>query len=818
MVPTLFLSAPAYCAENQGQQFPAIEVDKGNTNTPKTLTPSQKKLSKPPPGFEYLLEPQTTEVDVYYGGQYVGSLMATYSPGEITFLQPQTLTNLIPQVIDRERLTQHFTGKLNSHAYAVCQNTFSTDCGKLNPEIAAVIFDESRYRVDVFVAASELHVQTLNIPKFLPPSDSGLSFIHGLSANISKPEGSSDNYSINGHTLLGFKESRIRMLSNISKTNDFAIDTLAYEHDYAGRSYQLGLLQTNNQRSVFLPNLQIAGARFASTLDTRNDLDFSEGSPLNIFLSSRSRIEIYKDDRLVSSDIYDAGNQSLDTQSLEGGAYYITLRIYEGDRLVREEQRFYRKSGQMPPSDQDLFFIEGGRIMESNTSGNNSLNAMDDVLLRGGYASRVTDGLALDANLALTETDKMLEAGFYHLNPYFDLDMNIAYTENHDTGFFGNFNTRWRDLLISADYRKIDLSDPVRDDNDIYLLGDANSEQGSIRLSHPFYSGRISFESRYLANDVSTTTSHTASVNFPRYKFDDKTYLNSNIEVTKQDAIWQALLRVSLNFSTGRTQYRVTSTQQQVEGGEERHSTTGSINWNDQELLVSDLDLNLNVQSGHEQQQADAGAKWESRYGRLSASVDQSHSAGSGTTTGYSAGLSTTIIGDSEGLVIGGNENNQSAVIIDIESPHKQSSVDVFVDGGKRAYAVSGKSTVVSLKPFESYNISINDTGTDLLSYSQREDQVTLYPGNVARLKYRIKKVDVVFGRILDKEANPIKNALIEGVEGLAITDEYGFFQAEMSTSTDELTIRSKKGDCQVSVPDYTAKNQIARLGTLRCE
>lgn len=806
MVPTLFLSAHAYSAENS------------QVSTEQSSTDLRENISRPPPGFEYLLEPQTTQVDVFYGGKYLGSLMATYSPGEITFLQPQQLTNLIPHLVDRQRLTAHFTGKLNSHAHAVCQNAFSTDCGRLNPEIAAVIFDESRYRVDVFVAAGELHVQTLNIPKFLPPSNSGLSLIHGLSGSYSKPEGNIDNYNLNGHTLLGLEESRIRMLSNISKANNFAIDALAFEHDYAGRSYQLGLLQTNNQRSVFLPTLQISGARFASTLDTRHDLDFSEGSPLNVFLSSRSRVEIYKDDRLVSSKIYDAGNQSLDTQSLEGGAYNIIVRIFEGSRLVREEQRFYRKSSQIPPSDQDLFFVEGGRMMQPATYGDDTFGKMDDYLLRGGYATRVTDGLALDANLALTETDKMLEAGFYYLNNYFDMDVNVAYTKHQDTGIFSSLNTRWQSLLISADYRKIDLSDSVRDANNIYLLGSADSEQGSIRFSHPFYTGLISFESRYIYSDISNTTSHTASVNFPRYDFDDKTYFASNFEVTKQDDVWQALLRVSINFSTYHTQYRVTSTQQQFEVGDQRHNTTGSIHWRDNDLLISDVDVNLNVESGHERQQADLAANWESRYGRLAASVDQSHSSLNGSATGYSASLSTTFIGDSEGLVIGGNESNQSAVIIDIESPDNDASFDVLVDGTKRTYAISDKSTIVSLKPFENYDISINDTGTELLSYSQREDRVTLYPGNVARLKYAVKKVNVVFGRILDKASKPLKHATIEGMEGLAITDEYGFFQAEMRTSTKTLTIRNKEGSCQINVPDYTAENQIARLGVLRCQ
>ena len=783
---------------------------------------AQKKFSAPPPGFEFLLEKQTTEVDVFYGGRYIGSVMAAYSPGEVEFQNPEKLSVLLPNVIDRARITKALSGKMNSNQFAICRSKYERKCGQLTPEIAAVIFDESRYRVDVFIASNELTVQEVVINKFLPAPSSGVSLIHGLTAAYSSPENVEDNYSINGNSLLAYNESRLRMFSNISNNNNLEIDVLAFERDYAGLSYQAGLLQTNNQSSVFLPTLQITGARFSSNLDTRNDLDFSEGSPLNIFLANRGRVEIYKDNRLVSSGIYEAGNQSLDTRSLPSGAYNVTIKILQAGRLVKQEQRFYRKSSQMPPADQDLFFVEAGRMMRLIKDGAFP-DAMDNYLLRGGYSSRIWDGLGLDGNIAITDSDSMIETGIFYLAYSLDMDASVAYSKHGDQGYFANINGRVKKLAISVSARKVQISDMDRIiDDEVYFLGYESREQSSIRLSHPLGNGRIGFESRINKNRFNSVTTHTAGIDLPNYRFSYSSYFSSSIELSRGDNLWQGLIRFSINFTERRWQSRLSHTEQKFEtdGNKDlrRRHSSADINWNDNDLLASDLDVGFNIQKNDSQQQADIRTQWESRYGRIGASVDQvalEHS----TNVGYSAALSTSFVADSEGIVIGGSQTDQSAVIIDIDSPvYQDSYFDVLVDGSRRAYAAPGKSTIVSLRPFETYNIKLHDNGSQLLSFDEREVGLTLYPGNVKRLHFKAVKVDIVFGRIVDAVGEPIKNAVIDGVEGLAITDDIGFFQAEMDSSTKTITVRTLTTNCTVNIPAYTVKQQVARLGKLICE
>ncbi|WP_163471554.1 TcfC E-set like domain-containing protein, partial [Escherichia coli] len=66
---------------------------------------------------------------------------------------------------------------------------------------------------------------------------------------------------------------------------------------------------------------RILGVGVSSQFDTRADRMQLFGSPLVVFLGQRSRVDIYVEGRLVSSQSFEAGNQTLDTNSLPDGSY-----------------------------------------------------------------------------------------------------------------------------------------------------------------------------------------------------------------------------------------------------------------------------------------------------------------------------------------------------------------------------------------------------------------------------------------------------------------------------------------------------------------
>ncbi|MFP5382560.1 MAG: hypothetical protein ACLGHG_00675, partial [Gammaproteobacteria bacterium] len=65
-----------------------------------------------PEGFEELLQPQRTAIDVFYGGVPIGTTLVEYTPDEIEFLSPAEVVARIPNVVGRTGLEHHLGGRI----------------------------------------------------------------------------------------------------------------------------------------------------------------------------------------------------------------------------------------------------------------------------------------------------------------------------------------------------------------------------------------------------------------------------------------------------------------------------------------------------------------------------------------------------------------------------------------------------------------------------------------------------------------------------------------------------------------------------------
>ena len=131
--------------------------------------------------------------------------------------------------------------------------------------------------------------------------------------------------------------------------------------------------------------------------------------------------------------------------------------------------------------------------------------------------------------------------------------------------------------------------------------------------------------------------------------------------------------------------------------------------------------------------------------------------------------------------------------------------------------ARAGTRTVLSLRPFESYSIRLKVRGNDFVYFDDKEHKVTLYPGNVVTLSWQADKVNIIFGKIEDSAGKPVANGLLQGVAGLATTDEFGVFQAEIVESATSFQVKTRDSVCTVRLPQVVANNGIASLGNLHC-
>ena len=87
----------------------------------------------PPPGFEALAAAERSFVDIYFGGRYITSQMATFRPGFIELSNPAEIVQRIGDILNPEQVIALLTGELNSNASEVCPPGTTDNCGLLAP-------------------------------------------------------------------------------------------------------------------------------------------------------------------------------------------------------------------------------------------------------------------------------------------------------------------------------------------------------------------------------------------------------------------------------------------------------------------------------------------------------------------------------------------------------------------------------------------------------------------------------------------------------------------------------------------------------------
>jgi len=258
--------------------------------------------SSVPAGFEDLVAEQTTLVDVFYGGLYVTTTLANYTSTTVEFVAPSEVSSLLDGVLDIVLVTSKLSGQLDTHAALICYSREDKDCGRLNTPDVGVIFDEGRFRADVFINPDLLEIRRAVKSKHLPPASSGYSQVTNISAAISGDDrpGSTDDFGITGLSLFSLREDRVHVMWNVDGGDGAGVETLFWQRDALDLQYQAGWFKSDSRFLTFVDNDDIAGVRYGTSLSVRTDLALTRGVPLQIFLSNRSRVEIFKDGRLVN--------------------------------------------------------------------------------------------------------------------------------------------------------------------------------------------------------------------------------------------------------------------------------------------------------------------------------------------------------------------------------------------------------------------------------------------------------------------------------------------------------------------------------------
>lgn len=783
-----------------------------------------------PAGFENLSQPQRSLVDIYYGNRYLGSQLVTYTPETIIFSDPARIVRLIGDVSEKSLVIEALSGDVKTNAELVCAKQKQANCGVMTPAISSVIFDESRFRVDIFVNRRFLLTREVDISKYLPPSDGDLAVIQNLSAALSGTRNSdnaannNDNYTFYGSSVVSQGENNLYGSWDYSKAKHFSVNSLYAQREFEGVSYQAGIITGEGFGLSFTPNQTIGGAHVGSSSRTRLDSGFSGGMPLEVFLTTRGRVEIYKDDRLIVSYFLEAGSQQLDTSTFPSGAYDVEIKILDDQgQLVKSESRFFAKQFELPPQGEWLYFIEAGKVLDRN-SGNVLPGETDQLLARAGVSRRLSDTLAASASSAVNKDNGLVEIGLFHMGYRYEISPSVMVNNNNAYGLNVIGRMSLERISINAGHRQLwnnKYNNSTTTTDNPALLG-ASFRQDNASLTIPLFSGTASYRfSEYAAVNTVTsqsqvTRTHAVGYHVRLYRINNL-YIDMDASYSQSMANKIALLVFNFRLRDDHWSWRTTPQSQrtwQDSGNSRSERLRTAASWDSKDLFDSSILVDVGAEAGTGDERYDMQLEAANNWGRGNLSLNHVVADGN-TSTNYGANFSSSFMANSNSMAVGGEKIAESAIIVNV----KGSDGDVFdvsVDGQRRGYAVSGRSSLVPLAPYRQYTVSISPSGDTetIYDFDEKERTVTLYPGNVVSLEYKVTALKLLFGRLL-YNGKPVIGAKIEGGIYSADTDDYGLFQTEVRSDKDVISVVLSDGKViQLTLPEKR-RGGVLKMGTI---
>lgn len=771
-----------------------------------------------PPGFEDLAGPQTNQVDVFFQNKHLLSTIATYDFETLSFQNPQIIVDRIEDLIDPNAILGLISKPLPNNTDLLCLASSSNDdCGTLQPNIVGIIFDESRFRVDLFVNSLQLKTKDVYSTKFLPPAEEKLSTIHILNLNLSGTDETDDRFNMQADSMLAFGDARVKVQSNYTDSEDFIVDEFSVQKDNPGWEAEAGVFSTESQATNFFSEQDILGARVKTSTNTRTDLDISTGTSIFIFLSQRSRVEVFKDSRLIDARFYDAGNRQLDTSRFPDGAYQVSVRIREDNGRERTEEYFFVRNAALPPIGEPQYYAEIGKI--NDTQQDSTLpETTSNYLIHAGGAIRLKDNLAVEAEIANANNESMAQLGLVHLKAGLESHLNVMTTTESDWGLSLRETWNTEKFVLNLDIRHVSMGNS-NSDPDSFDFVTTDRTQISSTVTHELFGGRTYW--RYRHNDSGgTQKSETYSVRYVRRIFQNNKYqVDWDFEANKDSDDYLIGANINFRFRKGNNEFRLSPGLQARKANNNSDSDiVGETAWlhTQQNPTIGRLQSRLFHTRDNQVSTSGINVSSESRYGNNEIELNHTREA-SRKFFGYSMRSQFNLASDFKAVSLGGAEYSRSAVIIDLAGQPKGAKFEIYVDRQSAGYAQVGSKTVLPLPAYDTYDIRLESRSNAFLTFDESPRQVTLYPGNVNTMSWQIDRVLVLIGRALDIDGKPIEYARFKNIGTFSGTDDRGWFQIETG-KTDSLVLQKKDGSqCEITLDEYDDSEDVHVFNDLTC-
>ncbi|HWL66919.1 MAG TPA: TcfC E-set like domain-containing protein [Geminicoccus sp.] len=796
---------------------------------------AQSLRSTVPEGFEALEEPQTVPVDAYFGGRSIGSVVATFAPGWVEIADPDQVVAGVDVLPDRRAaVVDALRGRLATNSGMSCLPDAFPGCGTIDVPVAGVIFNPDFFRLDLVVARPYLAVREMDT-RYLPDPVTGPSALANLVVGGVGRSNSDSSLIAGMDGRLSHGRSALHLSAYAQTQSDRPmVDTLAGEYYGQDHLIQLGFIEDYPTRFSRAPGL--LGARIETYLDSRLDRDSRAGTPVFLFLTERSQVEILRDGRLLGAGSYDAGNQQIDTGMLPRGVYDITLRIRGASGTVQEQTLTFVKDTSFPPPGEWQYFAELGMVTEDDDGGVLPPLASTP-LAKLGVARRLSPAFAVSTSVGTTDRTLLGEIDLRHLTPWTRSALQLASSSDGGTGFGASTFLRLGRFGVSLSGEIVLGSEGKgrRDDRDeeerLWEFGNLDEARQSVSLSasYGWVGGtRLQLRGYYRNRDWEDWgVGPTFSMPIGRTRS-----LRTDLEIsaTYSDDESLAFGRVRFAFTPPQRPYRLTATagtRYRQANGDSTDRDTGfgffgglRATYDLEDLPIGDATVSMEATrdvDGGNRLGADIRAR--TAYGAADGAVGLEEWAGRRNIV-YQGFARTTVAANLDGLAVGGRQSGDAAILAKFDGPAEAGRLAVSAGQSGQTTVQTGSSVVLPVGSLRSYRPRASSADGSLLDLRQEGTDLPLYPGNVATARWQIHRLVSFYGRLLHPDGRPVANARIMGINGLSTTDDLGYFVAEVEEFGDHgVTLDGRTMACTITLapPNEGTETDVISLGDVTC-
>lgn len=833
-----------------------------------------------PAGFDDIDTSVQTLFDLTFQDARVGSFSATLKDGLFSFDDPAAIAAALGEAVNREGLIAFLSKPLPANEQFRCRpgQNIAVGCGILPAGASGVIVNVDSFGVTLFLPRELLTTRIVTARELGPPM-SGPSLIQNIRMSASSSDGDL-NYGGTFSTLASLGRTALIGRTTLTDASGFRSEELYAQHIWAERRAAAGLMQ--DYRTLTLNSYRMLGAEFGSFFGTRIDPGNDSATPVEVLLPKRVQVEVYRYGVLVMSAQYDAGLQLIDTRALPDGTYSIRIVARDGNQIVLDETRTFSRLNTSLPAGKIGFRLRAGErvrddIFSTGTFGEETgflPRTTGEFVVSGSLQRRL--GPSMIGGVTATSFGSQV-FGEGSLEVSHGIVSGLVGVGGGSGGAYSALITgtvQFPRISVFLSARRMHV------DDDNIAIDRLDRYQPYFRTQDNIFG---SVQMRALGGSVNVSGSYTRSPTLPKRHTLGLQYTRSMqiarigtamlaAGASKSDidtrfgfaiSFFRRVDRKTTASFTGGGQY-VSETM--PGGGRRGFSPVAGASLSRVEQMGSTEVLGeVGVSTDADSDQAiarlralsnlgtaDVAAQWRSR-----AFGDSEISYQFNGESGFAIGGGAVKLGlrnPAESMVlvdlgkvrarpvepeldnipadtVAGPDSGAGAVgaagtaaTPDAPPPPRvaEGGYRVTIDGRAQSYVGPGSRVALGVQPLGEYVVGLRPEGAPQFDLDATQRSVTVYPGNVVRVRFEAQKVISLFGQVLDAAGRPLRAARVEAGSDVALADDRGYFTitAPMDST---MSIRTPGGELCLqravgSLADVSQPALLYRFGQIRCE